>query len=199
MIDLKFPLSLKFDIKTIANDFLLTDANEETVCYVYQKLLPLKSDILIYSDKNKSKLLYRIILEGPLLSFDVSLLIYDSKDQYIARLRHPSFSTNWTGHYEVYDQNENIQFDIYEDTPWTKVWNDRLKGIPILNMFTGYFFNPSFTLTNVDSEQLFQLKKDSTLLGNKYSLDKKHSSNSDHQERAILSLITMIMLEKIRG
>ena len=56
----EFPLSFKFKIGTLSNDFVITDSKNNTVSYVRQKMFKLKEDIMCYSNESKQTLLYRI-------------------------------------------------------------------------------------------------------------------------------------------
>ncbi|MFT5244823.1 MAG: hypothetical protein ACI8QQ_002768, partial [Psychroserpens sp.] len=53
MKDLNFPISFKFRVTTLSNDFTAKDASGKTVAYVRQKMFKLKEDINIYDNENK--------------------------------------------------------------------------------------------------------------------------------------------------
>ena len=45
MQHLNYPLQLTFKVTTLSNDFIIADANEQTIAYVRQKMLKLVEEI----------------------------------------------------------------------------------------------------------------------------------------------------------
>lgn len=196
---LQFPLTLKSIVSTIANDFMVYDSSGEEIFFVEQKLLPIMCDIQIYKSKESKDLLYTIEPEGPILSFSASWAIYNLEDSLIGRLLHPSVETVWTGYYRIYNSRNEEAYDIYEDDPWIKSYNSYLKTIPILNFFTGYFFNPSYTLKDYNGNALFQLKKEATFLGNIFTIDTISQADETDDELCLLALFMLLLQENNDG
>jgi len=195
----KFPLRIKTKITSIANDFYVKDAYNQNLFFVEQKLLPIKADIHIFTDDSKEKLLYTIKLDGSILSFDVSFTFYNSANEYLGRIRHPNIETNWTSHYEIYDKADQLSHEINVDDRWTKVWNQKLKNVPIVKFFTGYIMNPSYTLIDRDNYELFLLKKDPSFLGNHFSINELSDTSTAERELCLLALFMMLLLERWSG
>ena len=55
-----YPLDLKFNIATLANDFTATDAEGLTIAYVKQKMFKLKEKVVVFSDKTQTEEKYHI-------------------------------------------------------------------------------------------------------------------------------------------
>ena len=73
--------------------------------------------------------------------------------------------------------------------------------IPILGMFTGYFFNPSYKVTKLGNEDeiLVRLKKLPSFLGKEFEVTALKELDADDDQRIILGLMMMILLERRRG
>lgn len=196
---LRFPLLLKTIVTSIANDFTVYDSNSNEIFYVKQKLIPIKDDILIFSDQKTQQLIYRIVLEGPLLSFSGRWAFYNIEDELIGKLHQPNIKTNWSGYYEVLNFKDEIVYKIHEDDPFVKVWNSRLNEIPILGFLSGYFFNPSYSLMDTIENPLFQLKKEPAFLGNKFSLKKLSHATQNEDELCVLAMFMLLLQENSDG
>ena len=77
---------------------------------------------------------------------------------------------------------------------------DSLLGeIPILSMFTGYLFNPSYIVLDKNNQIIARLKKEPSFFGRKFEITKVQEFDKDDGERIMLSLMMMILLERRRG
>lgn len=74
-----------------------------------------------------------------------------------------------------------------------------LGEIPILGFFTGYLFNPTYLVTDTSGNVVVEMKKDPSFFGRKFSISKHINIDLDDQERLILSLMMMVLLERRRG
>jgi hypothetical protein len=66
-------------------------------------------------------------------------------------------------------------------------------------LISGYFFNPSYIVTRPDGTQVVRLKKESSFFGRKFSVHKISDFQNGEEERLILGLMMMILLERRRG
>ncbi|MFT7328073.1 MAG: hypothetical protein ACI870_000251 [Crocinitomicaceae bacterium] len=60
-----YPLDFRFNIGTVANDFIATDADGIIAAYVRQNIIwkSMKREVVVYSDKNKEEKKYTINAE----------------------------------------------------------------------------------------------------------------------------------------
>lgn len=198
MKNLQFPVKFVFKISSFSNDFTATDANNNTVAYVKQKLFKLKEDINIYGNESQTDIFYNIKADR-WLDFSASYNMVDSYGTEIGKVARKGWVSFWKAEYELIDQNQQIQYHIREDNPWVKVMDHFLGEIPILGFFTGYFFNPSYNVTNLNGEVIAKLTKEPSFWGRKFEVTKLQEFDNDDDERIILGLMMMILLERRRG
>ena len=105
----------------------------------------------------------------------------------------------WKARYDILDENKNNDLFISEDSAWVKVFDTLFSEISILGIFTGYVFNPSYTVRPPDGTEVARLIKEPSLLGRKFSVEKLADFGSGEEERIMLSLMMMILLERRRG
>jgi len=198
MKDLQFPINFKFNIISLSNDFTATDANGKTVAYVRQKLFKLKEDITIYADESMSKINYSIKADR-WLDFSAAYTIYDQDGSVIGKIVRKGWKSIWKAQYEIIDQHDHAQFKIDEENPWIKVADSILGEIPLLGMLTGYLFHPSYIVTNYNDSEIVKLTKFPSLWSRHFELIKVGHLDSDDDDRIMLGLMMMILLERKRG
>ncbi len=198
MKDIKYPLNFKFNISTLANDFTAKDSLGITIAYVRQKMFKLKEDIVVYNDESKSDTLYRIKADK-WIDFSAAYSIKDKHGQEIGKIARKGWKSIWKAEYELIDQHQKLQYHIREDNAWVKVIDKIVGEIPVLSFFTGYIFNPSYSVLDLNNKPIVRIKKEPSFFGRKFELSKLNDIDLDDQERIILGLMMMILLERRKG
>lgn len=198
MKDLRFPINFQFKISSIANDFTATDASGKTVAYVRQKMFKLKEDITIYSDETKSQVDYMIKADR-WLDFSAAYSFFDADNSVIGKIARKGWRSMWKAEYDIIDQHDQGQYKITEENPWAKVGDSVLGQIPLISMLTGYLFNPSYIVKNLNGSEIVRLKKLPSLWGRNFELTKIGQLDSDDDDRVMLGLMMLILLERRRG
>ncbi|WP_299253405.1 hypothetical protein [uncultured Aquimarina sp.] len=193
-----FPIKLIFNITTLANDFTAQDASGTTIAYVKQKMFKLKEAITVYENETKSKINFTIKADK-WLDFSAAYVISNNEGQETGKIVRKGWASLWKAEYELIDQNQKLQYHIREENGWVKVFDKLLGEIPILSILTGYLFNPSYKVTNLNDEIIVRLKKQPSFFGRKFEIIKLKDIDSDDDERIILGLMMMILLERRRG
>lgn len=198
MQNISFPLKFKFNISTFANDFVATDASGATVAYVRQKMFKLKEDILVYTDESKTEINYRIQADR-WIDFSAAYSFTDKSGSELGKIARKGWRSIWKAKYELIDQNKKLQYHIREDNAWVKVFDSMFGEIPILGMFTGYFFNPSYSVLDLNNKPIVKLKKEGSFFGRKFSVSKLQEIDKDDEYRILLGLMMMVLLERRKG
>ena len=198
MNSLQFPLDLTFKINTLSNDFITKDANGMTVAYVRQKMLKLIEEVQVFTDENRSEILYTINA-NKWLDFSASYAFTDSNGKDIGRVARKGWASIWKANYDIFDDSQLKVLYVREENPWTKVFDAILGEIPILGIFTGYFFHPSYSVARPDGAQIARLRKVASFFGRKFIIEKLTEFEKGEEERILLGLMRMILLEKRRG
>jgi hypothetical protein len=198
MQNLRFPLELQFKIATFSNDFTVRDSNSETVAYVKQKMFKLIENIAVFSNESQSAQMYSI-KANQWLDFSASYIFRDNQDREIGSVARQGWASLWKARYEIFDENKKQDLLIQEENGWVKVLDALLGEIPILGMFTGYFFNPSYSVARPDGTLVARLKKNASFFGRKFSVEQIAPFESGEEQRIVLGLMMMILLERRRG
>jgi uncharacterized protein YxjI len=196
---LLFPLNLRFRIATLANDFIATDAQEQTVVYVRQKLFKFVDEIEVFNDESKSELLYQI-KANQWIDFSASYRFSDALGQGVGRIRRDGIASLWRSRFEIYDAQDILEFTVREDSVWVRILDGLLGEIPVINLLMGYLFNPTYSVLDTQGNAVAQLIKKPSFWGRHFMVEKNSNQLSDAQEeRLLLSLMMMVLLERRRG
>ncbi len=88
---------------------------------------------------------------------------------------------------------------ISEENGWIKVIDSLVGEVPVVGMFTGYFFNPSYVVSRLNDTPVVRLAKQPAFFEGKFQMTKLGDMNAEEEDRALLSLLTMTLLERVRG
>ncbi len=198
MNSIQFPVQLTFQITTLSNDFIAQDANGNTIAYVRQKMLKLVEEVQVFSNESRSELNYTI-RANKWLDFSASYFFTDNKGYDIGRVARKGWASLWKAHYEIYDDKQQQDLLIREENPWAKVFDSMLGEIPILGFLTGYLFHPTYGVSRPDGTLVVRLSKVPSFFGRKFRIDKISEFQSGEEERVLLGLMMMILLERRRG
>lgn len=198
MKDLQFPIQFKFRVTTFSNDFVATDAQGKTVAYVKQKMFKLKEDISVFDDESQKSLAYKIKADR-WLDFSAAYSFFDINGNEIGKIVRKGWRSFWKAEYHLIDQFEKSQYSIQEENGFVKIMDSIFGQIPFIGIFTGYFFNPSYIVKDRKGNEIVRLKKEASFLGRHFRLDKIGSMDNDDDDRIMLGLMMMILLERRRG
>ncbi|MCU0450618.1 MAG: hypothetical protein MUC97_12385 [Bernardetiaceae bacterium] len=193
-----YPLSFEFKIATIYNDFVAKDASGLTVAYVRQKLFKFKEHVEVFANERKDELLYHIRADR-WLDFNTTYTFLTADNQPVGRVARKGWRSLWKASYEIYDQADQLDLTVQEANPWTKVFDSLLSELPLVGILTGYFFNPSYTVTRPDGTLVVTFSKQPSFWGRRFLLVPEADFQPGEQDRIMLGLMMMALLERRRG
>ncbi len=198
MNSLIFPLNLTFKISTFSNDFETKDANGNTIAYVRQKMLKLLEEVQVYSNDSRSELTHTIRADR-WLDFSASYRFTNRNGLDIGRIVRKGWASIWKANYDIFDENEMHDLYVREENPWAKVFDSILSEVPVLGILTGYLFHPTYIVARPNGTQVARLTKIPSFFGRQFRIDKLNEFENGEEERLLLGLIMMILLERRRG
>lgn len=198
MNSMQFPLQLTFKVTTLSNDFVATDASGNTVAYVRQKMLRLLEEVQVFNNENRSELNYTI-RANRWLDFNSTYTFTNRMGYEVGRIVRKGWASLWKAHYEIFDEKQQSDLIIREENPWAKIFDSMLGEIPLLGILSGYLFHPSYIVTRPNGSEVVRLTKQPSFWGRKFTVDKLSNFESGEEERIVLGLMMMILLERQRG
>lgn len=198
MNTMQFPLQLTFKITTLSNDFVASDATGNTIAYVRQKMLRLLEEVQVFNNESRSELKYTI-RANRWLDFNATYTFTNHQNHETGRIVRKGWTSLWKAHYEIYDENQQSDLVIREENPWAKIFDSMLGEIPLLGILSGYLFHPSYIITRPNGTEVVRLTKQPSFWGRKFTVDKLNNFETGEEQRIVLGLMMMILLERQRG
>jgi hypothetical protein len=201
MQQIQFPLTLNFKILALGPQIYVRDAGGQEIMYVHQKAFKLKEDINVYSNSSKSQVLFNIKADR-ILDFSGNYRFTDANGNSFGGVKREGMRSLWKASFNVMDDAGQVVGHIKEDNAWIKVIDAIVGQIELLGMFSGYFFNPTYTTyrgAGLESPVL-HIKKEPAFLEGKFTIRAGATpSNPTEQTRWVLSALMMLLLERMRG
>jgi uncharacterized protein YxjI len=195
---MNYPIDFSFKILAIASQIYIRDANGNLIGYVKQKLFKLKEDINVFADENQTQLLFNIKADR-VLDFSAKYNFTDARGNFLGSIKRRGMRSIFKANYEIHDANDRHVMSINEENGWVKVVDALIGEIPVVGIFTGYFFNPSYLVTGTNNAPIARLVKQPAFLEGKFQLTKIAEINAAEESCVLLGLLTMTLLERTRG
>jgi hypothetical protein len=198
---LQYPLNLTFKIWTWApNKVSVTDNQGSLIFMVRQKAFRLKEAITVYGDEQEAASLYHMKADR-IIDFSARYNFTDHNGAVIGGVKRKGLKSLWSAHYNIFDgsTDETPIFTIQEDNPWIKVGDALLSEIPIVGLFSGYFFNPTYSVKRLDGNVVMRLAKTPGFLSRHFTIKKVDQMSELEETQSVLSMLMMILLERRRG
>lgn len=195
---MNYPIDFSFKLLAIASQIYVRDAGGNLLGYVKQKLFKLKEDINLFADEGQTQLLFNIKADR-VLDFSAKYQFTDATGKFLGSIKRRGMRSIFKASYEIYDERDVQVMKINEENGWIKVIDSLIGEVPVVGMFTGYFFNPSYIVARIDDTQLARLAKQPAFFEGKFRMTKLGEMESNEEQLAMLGLLTMTLLERVRG
>jgi uncharacterized protein YxjI len=200
---LAYPVKMTFKLLALAPQISVRDANDMQVMYVRQKLFKLKEEINIFADDSQLRRLYGIKADR-ILDWSARYNIANDIGQYLGAVKRHGARSLWKASYDVLN-GDQIEFHIREENAFVRLMDTLFGAVPILGMFSGYVFNPVYLVRrgSVIGEPgplvMQMVKKPSFMERNFYVEKVAPGLTAREEERLLLSLFMVTLLERARG
>jgi uncharacterized protein YxjI len=195
---MNYPLQLSFKIVAFAPQLKVTDANGATVCFVRQKMFKLKEAVEVFTDEARSEKLCDIRADR-VIDFSARYTFYDRDGNPFGAVRRKGMRSLWRARYEILD-HETPEMQIQEERGWVKLMDGFFSELPLIGLFSGYLFHPSYLISRLDNgTPMVRVKKQPAFWEGRFSLEQIGAIDDGDQLRVMLSTLMMILLERRRG
>ena len=196
---LQYPLTLSFKILALASQATVTDASGRTVLYTKQRLLKFKEHVEIWTDKSQASRLADI-KANKVIDWSARYFFTDAQGAQIGSVGRRGWRSLWKAHYEAFNPGDTSpDFSIQEENAWVKVLDGLLGEIPIIGMFSGYFFHPSYMASRADGTPAMRLTKQPAFWEGRFQIEKLTDLTPREELNLFLSFLMLILLERSRG
>ena len=190
-----FPLLARFKLFAIASRISVSDATGRVVLYSKQKAFKLKEAVTVFADEAQTQPLFQISADR-ILDISAMYHIHDMGGAEVAVLQRQGMRSLWRLRFDI-SMGGRSAYTVREENPWTKVLDALFGSIPIVSLFTGYFFNPTYLVSRVSGPTVLRAAKRPALLEGRFTLE---LTGSDPVPDVVVVAVLMILsLERERG
>ena len=194
-----FPLDLSFKFLSFGPQIRVTDSMGNLVFYVKQKALKLKEAVSVFADEAQSQTLYTISADR-VIDFSARYRFADVAGNPLGSVKRRGMASLWRSHYDVFvGDEEEAPHNIQEENVAIRLADGCVNNIPIVGLFAGYFFNPTYLVSRSDGTVVMKLSKQPSFIEGKFKLEKTMELDELEETRILLSLLMMTLLERTRG
>lgn len=194
---MQFPITITFKILTLAPKLYVADATGEAIGFVRQQLLAFREKVAVFRDETEAEELYRINADR-IIDWSANYHISDTSGRAVGTIRRRGARSLWRAHYEVFIGDHQV-FEIREASAFVRFLDLAIGEIPLVGLFTGYFFNPIYHVTRADGSLVLNVVKHRALLESRFAIDKLADIDAAEQECVLLAIMMMVLLERSRG
>ena len=194
---MEYPLHVSFKIMTFGSKFTVTDNNGNVLFYVKQKLFKLKEKINVFSDTTQTNQLYTIGADR-IIDFSARYNFTDMNGQNLGSVKRKGMKSLFRANYEIYD-GENQVMSITEESVFVRFMDAIFSSIPCIGVCSGYVFHPSYLVARLDGTEMMRVKKQPAFFEGKFKIEKLNEMSDYEEKQILLSIMMMLLLERIRG
>lgn len=196
---IQYPLQLSFKILALASQATVTDATGRTVLYTKQKMFKFREHVEIFTDKTQATRLAEI-KANKVIDWSARYSSTDASGQPIGSVGRKGWRSIWKAHYEAFNPGDTVpDFSIKEENPGAKFMDGLLGGIPVIGMFSGYFFHPRYLATRSNGQPAMRIEKKAAFFEGRFEITKVGEMTPKEELNLILSFLMLVMLERERG
>lgn len=195
---MNFPLDLRFKLVTISSRIAVRDATEQAICFVKQKSFTLKEAVTVFADEAQTRPLYRIDADR-VIDISAQYRIADMNGRTLGVVKRRGMRSIWRAQYEIHRDGAPVMV-IQEENPWVKVADRLLAEVPIAGMLSGYLFHPAYRVTRSDTGAVaLRVEKRAAFLESRFRIDAVSAMSTEDELLAVLGVLMMLLLERLRG
>lgn len=197
---MNYPLEFRSKIIALTPQIHVVDATGQSICYVKQKLFKLKERIEIFRDPSRTELVATIGADR-IIDWSARYSFAAADGTPLGAVGRKGMRSLWRASYDTFAQSaQQPDFQIREENVWAKVGDAVLGDLPIIGMFSGYFFHPKYLATRVsDQTPVMRLTKRPAFFEGLFTLEKFADLSPTEELKLLLSFIMLNLLERRRG
>jgi uncharacterized protein YxjI len=196
---IQYPLQLSFKILALASQANVTDAAGRTVLHTKQKMFKFREHVEIFTDKTRATRLADIKADK-VIDWSARYSSTDASGQAIGAVGRKGWRSIWKAHYEAFNPGDNVpDFSIREENPGAKFMDGLIGGIPVVGLFSGFFFHPRYLAARSNGQPAMRLEKKAAFFEGKFEITKLGEMTQREELNLMLSFLMLVMLERQRG
>ena len=197
---LKFPLSFRFKLLAFTRQIGVTDAEGHEVCFVKQKAFRLKESVAVYRDHTQSVQVASIGADR-IIDWSARYTFRDAEGKPFGAVGRRGARSLWRTHFDIFagSDSQQVAMTIQEESVMVRFLDGLFSSIPLIGLFAGYLFHPTYAIARPDGVVVARLTKQAALFEGRFVLEQLAPMSAEEQFDIVLSCLMMTLLERERG
>jgi hypothetical protein len=197
---LRFPLTFTFKIIAIAPQLTVVDASGEEVCYIRQKAFKLRESVTVFRNSAQQDVIGKIEADR-IIDWGARYTFHDAEGHAIGAVGRRGAKSLFRAHYEIFADavSKEVGKTIEEESVAIRLLDHLFGQIPLVGMFTGFVFHPSYAVKAKDGTVVARLEKQSAFLEGRFLLEKVADLSEQEEFQILLSCLMLTLLERSRS
>ncbi len=212
---LAYPLTLRFKLIAISNQFELIDHQGQILGYVKQPWAKIKEAVSVYKSDKMDALLFTIKADR-ILDLRAKYTIADAQGRVMGELqRHmvkswfkstyslsivQSSSDDGFGRSHVTSNAAtDVTYTVTETNPWVKVLDSLISEIPFIGALAGFLLHPRYAVVDASGTERLEIRKRPSFFERKFDITALEGLEPGAEKPLVLAALMMILLESKRG
>lgn len=193
---MNFPLTARFKLLAIAQQVSVEDESGALLYYARQKAFKLKEAVTVFADEAQTRPAFSIAADR-VLDVSARYTVTAAGGGQAGVLQRQGMKSLWRTSYTI-DAGAHGRFTIREENPWIKLADGLFDAIPIVGMFAGYLFHPTYLVARESGEPVMRIEKKPALFEGRFELHRA-GPGAEPPDVLVISALMMLLLERQRG
>ncbi len=208
---LAYPLTLRFKLIAISNQFELVDQQGQTIGFVKQPWAKIKEAVSVYQNTKMDTLLFTIKADR-ILDLRAKYTIADAQGRVMGELQRHMVKSWFKSTYSLTVAQSGLQggferssvasqasYTITETNPWIKVLDSLISEIPVIGAIAGYLLHPRYAVLDASGTERLEIRKRPSFFERRFDLTALAGLEPSAERPLVLAALMMILLESKRG
>jgi uncharacterized protein YxjI len=208
---LAYPLTLRFKLIAISNQFELIDSQGKIQGYVKQPWTKIKEAVSVYQSDKMDALLFTIKADR-ILDLRAKYTIADAQGRVMGELQRHMVKSWFKSTYSVSvaqsgsgdgfgrsNVTASAAFTITETNPWVKVLDGLISEIPFIGALAGFLLHPRYAVVDAAGTERLEIRKRPSFFERKFDITALEGLEPGAEKPLVLAALMMILLESKRG
>ncbi len=208
---LAYPLTLRFKLIAISNQFELIDNQGKVLGYVKQPWTKIKEAVSVYQSAKMDTLLFTIKADR-ILDLRAKYIIADAQGRMMGELQRHMVKSWFKSTYSlsvVQSRSDgefgrshvtaSASYTVTETNPWVKVLDSLISEIPVIGAVAGYLLHPRYAVVDASGTERLEIRKRPSFFERKFDITALEGLEPHAEKPLVLAALMMILLESKRG
>ncbi|MBO6938823.1 MAG: hypothetical protein JJ863_27895 [Deltaproteobacteria bacterium] len=191
---MQFPLRIRIGKGSLAHVIDVHDPSGARVAQARYGWWRLKVAVAVCADEAGQSPIGSIETDD-IIDFAGTYRLLGPSGQLVGRSRRQGVKSLFRVRHQIDDGSDEAGWLLREERPWVRFLDSALGRIPVLGMFAGYVFNPTYLVCRGDTP-IARLRQLRSFWESDFALDRLSPVDGEAELRLLLAMLTFLVVER---